>query len=368
MRTFYFISILFSIILIIESKQLFSELLTNDNELLLIETHTSSSSSSKKDSHHKIQKLVEDTTIKSKIVVNVLYKNKNQNNRNEFKNLASNKTQKNIIYLNSNKLTSCDKNVCKSNETCVLKASFQDGAKDYQCIPKLKNYNNKKSLVSNKSNKTNINHVKNNNRNLKTLSQSIKCSNQTLSNLKITLFEIFQRTSKEFSMRKELISKSSNKFCLKTVLNSFAKLDLNMNMKLSLLEWSKLEVTNLDSCALEFFNKCDHDHDHDLSIEELCDCFDSSQHKCKSIRNSANSNDLNSYIKTIEKAFSGKFSSKSKLSNKSYIPVCDSSGYFKSMQCDKLVNCWCVDKEGNPIVNTFRKIDDDPISCYNNRN
>lgn len=344
MNSFLIYNAFFTIFLLTNltyEKVLFNDLLTNDNELILLEA---TNSLSKKDSTNinRLKQFDDEVTVKSKIIVNILYKNlSNENNR-----ITEVSKKNTVVYFASNKQASCDKNVCKSNELCILRKPTQNNQKEYQCII--------------------VNSTKNQQTVKLNLPKNINCSSDTISNVKITLFEIFQRLTKEFSLKKDLIEPTTiNKFCLKTISNSFTKLDLNKDFKIDLNEWSELELTNLDECALQVFDRCDLNNDGSLSLEELCDCFDSSQHRCNYIRNAIHLNELKNYVKTIENLFSKtKNMVKIKLTNKNYLPLCEMDGYFKSLQCDRDVTCWCVDKEGNPIVNTLRRIDQEPINCY----
>lgn len=182
------------------------------------------------------------------------------------------------------------------------------------------------------------------------------CS-QEVTSVKLKLFKRYQHMSNEFTLNK-VFNESTGHFCLKSIVNGFNKLDRDKNAILDYQEWFQLS-NHGSECVGHVFKACDLNNDSKLSLEEVCHCFDNVQNKCFFIRNEKNTNELKHYIQSLSQYLNGGYV---KVGN--YLPVCDEAGNFVPMQCDRLVNCWCVDSEGGvPRANTFRSIDQEPVNC-----
>ena len=121
-------------------KKLYNDLLTEDNELLLIQQQNFSpkkaASINKTNNNNNQTKKVESISstnkvssqlsndidgknnghlMASKLIVNIVYASKQDD-----KMPASNTVSKRLVYEASGYLNPCDKNLCKSNETCVV--------------------------------------------------------------------------------------------------------------------------------------------------------------------------------------------------------------------------------------------------------
>ncbi len=322
----------FNILLVINlttGAKLLSDLLTNDNELVLLNDITSSKNiiSNTKSSFDF------DSQSKSKIIVNILYKN-----HSKFNKKISHKNT--VIYFISNKESKCANNLCRSNETCILNNNNKKDKKDYKCV----NVNDTFKKKEMKINKRDI-----------LASKKYNCSQQSINLLKSNLVEKFKKI---IYNKSQITYDATQMYCLKSISNGFKQLDLNNDLKLNLKEWSNLK----SECASELFQQCDTDNDGFLLYGEICSCID--QPNCSFIRQETNSDELTFYITNLGLYLFD--DNKNKLNSTNYLPLCDSNGYFLPLQCDKDVNCWCSDKYGSPIVNTFRKISQDSINCYEN--
>lgn len=140
MFSYFFYKVIFILLLmnLTKAKILLSDLLTNENELVILEA-SSLSASIKGSNATKLSqiKLLDNTYVKSKIVVNILSKNKTHS-----ENAVS---QKNTVT--KKQLTSCDQNACKPNEVCVFKKPIVKDRKEYKCILKTNKTIKTKTLV-----------------------------------------------------------------------------------------------------------------------------------------------------------------------------------------------------------------------------
>jgi hypothetical protein len=204
-----------------------------------------------------------------------------------------------------------------------------------------------------------------------------KCSDEEMIDLKLKVYERFE----SISSRKNELNLENNKYfsetqCILSVAQAFALADLNQNHLLDLNEWLEIPFLKSEICSLSLFARCDLDHDQTLSYIEYCSCFDGVQHKCKFIRNQSNRQSRQAYVNYLNQMFAtftkqSTANNQAKIKNvelfqikmKSYIPLCNADGYFKLTQCDKNINCWCVNRKGEPYLNTMRKIYENPVDC-----
>jgi len=392
----------------IESKKLFSDLLTNDNEIILVEpapkilkkNNVVNSKNNTKNSTLANNSKTKSTTIKTttkpkaeslkptndddtkskpaKIIVNVIYassKNSHLQNTNDLNShLSSTQLSPNInqiVYTSSDYLSPCDRPVCKSTEVCVIRNfSFKNINYNYECVPKP---GIQETLIEQE-----LNHRKKRETDENIEKQEIlkaKCSNDQIIDLKLKVYERFESISKS-ELNLEEKKYFSETQCILSVAQSFALADLNQNHVLDLNEWVDVPFLKSETCSQSLFARCDLDHDQTLSYNEYCSCFDGVQHKCKFIRNQSNRQSRQAYISYLNQKFATITKPPSAISemiNKheeifqikmgSYIHLCNADGYFKLAQCDKHVNCWCVNRKGEPYLNTMRKIYENPVDC-----
>jgi hypothetical protein len=204
-----------------------------------------------------------------------------------------------------------------------------------------------------------------------------KCSNDQIIDLKLKVYERFESISSSQSQLKLENNKYfSETQCILSVAQAFVLADANQNHLLDLNEWLEIPFLKSESCSTSFFARCDLDHDQTLSYNEYCSCFSGVQYKCKFIRSQSNRQSRKAYVNYLNQKFAT-FSKPAlpnnqannenfetfKIKMESYVPLCNADGHFKLTQCDKHVNCWCVNRKGEPYLNTMRKIYENPVDC-----
>ena len=388
------------------AKKIFNDLLTNDNELLLIEPQKTTSNHNNSKVLSNVKNKPSPNTInqspaqndgfklssqsnneyvsKSKFIVNIVYASKvnNHDDLTSKSNLVSNK--KKIVYLASGYADPCDKNLCKANEKCVAIKKTAKSAKNmeektYKCVAKSKiskrNADNKPT-----SDKSTITTTKKAD---KIIQFTNGCDSNTLIDFKLGLFRFFEkykRNDKDLKQIEKTKINIFNNICIESIAHVLDLLDLDHNELISLDEWLKLDSINKDKCSSDLFNSCDLDDDKSLSFKEFCSCFEGSQYKCKYIRNSMNIEYRKIYIDYLNEKFSDSESAKPLgttsaindiknerviLDIKNYVPLCDVKGNFLPNQCDNKINCWCVNPNGDPIVKNIKRIHENPYDCSN---
>ncbi|RNA26493.1 anaphase-promoting complex subunit 3 isoform X1 [Brachionus plicatilis] len=299
----------------INTKNLFNEFLTDDNELSPIETKNADAGP-------------KDT---SKLIVNILYRDRPEKPKG-----AKNQ----IVYSTvMNSSGQCGKNVCKSNQVCVKRNGTQ-----FQCANRPKK--NSKQLASTKTTKLSTK---------KKVLLSPGCTPSGLTLLKIGLFELFDSLKDEEKRQIDRIN-SVEFSCPEPICRFFSQLDFNHNRALDRLEWSRISEYSSDVCIGDLGASCDHNSDNLVTFEEFCSCFQGIRSKCSYTR-------LHQDTKKVYVGQLNNFFKNLTLSLKSYTPICDAEGYFLPNQCDSRVTCWCVRKNGDPIEFTLSKINQTPKDC-----
>lgn len=313
MRNIRIVLVTLALLQAIESKNMFNEFLTDDNELSPIES-----------------KKADQTKDTSKLIVNILYRD-----RPEKPNGAKNQ----IVYSTvMNSSDPCGKNVCKSNQVCVKR-----NGKKFECAERPKK---KKSAPTSKTTKMSTSKKKN---------LSSNCPATRLTTLKISLYELFD-TLKDDEKRQIDRINSIEFSCPEAVCRLFSQLDFDHNRVLNQLEWTRINEYTSDECSGDLGATCDLNSDSSISFEEFCSCFQGIKSKCSYMRLHQDTKRI--YIQNLNN-----FYSSLTLSMKSYAPICNAEGYFVPNQCDNKVTCWCVRKNGDPIENTLSNINQAPIDC-----
>lgn len=160
---------------------------------------------------------------------------------------------------------------------------------------------------------------------------SKECSASALQSMGNRLLDWFSVVMSEAKRRKQhnKVKGDLPGWCKNEVRWMFGHLDLDGDEKLSLQELYHLEHDHAEKCVKPFVDNCDTDRDIFISPKEWCHCFDKTDRPCAAVKRRL-SPDLGTYI-----------------------PDCDSQGYFHPTQCHTAVGmCWCVDKHGVEFANT----------------
>ena len=186
-------------------------------------------------------------------------------------------------------------------------------------------------------------------------SSSTMCSNEQLVDMKLDLYEWMDQRTRVFRdklhMQEKLDSALSlgDFVCEDTLVHTaFSAVWLqspNTTNSLSLAEWllASHKASVLNSCSETLFTYCDSDYDKQLSDKEFCSCFTSIQNRCGFIRNKENVSARLSYTTWLNSRLA-KF--KLHVDMKNYVPLCDMSGLFRARQCNNQGACWCVSSSG----------------------
>jgi len=110
------------------------------------------------------------------------------------------------------------------------------------------------------------------------------------------------------------------RWCKQEVSWMLSHLDADGSGVLERTELRRLVTDDRERCMRPFLDRCDLDRDGHLSGREWCKCFDKSERPCAALRTAS-------------------------LGKGSYIPECDSEGWYRAVQCGGAV-CWCVDRHG----------------------
>lgn len=110
------------------------------------------------------------------------------------------------------------------------------------------------------------------------------------------------------------------RWCKREVAWMLGHLDTDGSGLLERPELYRLQHQDRERCMRPFFDRCDLDRDGLLSAREWCKCFDQSERPCAALRSAS-------------------------LGQGSYIPECDSEGWYRAVQC-RAALCWCVDRHG----------------------
>jgi hypothetical protein len=372
-----FILLFFAYSILIQSslqKNVFSNFLNEDNELILLENNVNKNG---KTTNTKISKNIQsenknDNSIRkdqNKLIVNIVYASKDKNQKN-IELVSSSSSSAQLVYI-TDLSNPCDKNLCKLNEMCQL---ISNKSVNYKCVP-VKNTTKKQSNVS--INKSDIQII------TKSPFRTSK-SNCNLNKLKLNLYKKFENYYSKFEQlnkhlylrtQSKISTKSTFSLCHESVNQAFSQIDNNHDQLIDLNDFMSY-YGNREICLEEFFHSCNLNDDIDtLNLDEFCQCFQNYQPKCNFIRNQLNLNTRVEYIAHVNQLLLNSINKPPvqlknknkifKLNVKYYVPLCDLNGYFLPTQCDNEVNCWCVNKNGEPIQNTFRKIDQNTIDCNN---
>ena len=364
-------------------KKLYNDLLTEDNELLLIQyntnnspgkssTHTQSQNASKhialNTNKSTSRSGIESSSSSSKLIVNIVYASRLDENTPK-----SNMVSKKLVYLASSYSNPCDKNVCKSNETCVVVDQSQNLG--YKCLARLGKATSKTATRIPGENSSAP----------KVAVRSRGCTSHGLIELKLKLYSQFDQSKRQNNdLKQSEITKINliENFCVESIAHMLNLIDSNNDQQISRDEWSRLDHVIADKCSRDLFHTCDQDSSGKLSYKEFCKCFEGVEHKCKFMRNPLNGDTKQIYIKYLNEKFSITESQlvdkklkellaneklpltpRLSLSMTSYVPMCDVDGHFLAHQCDNRVNCWCVNKNGEPLLHTIKKIHENPYDC-----
>ena len=360
-------------------KKLYNDLLTEDNELILIQQHNSSpkKASIKKNntkgvetisSTSKLSSQPNDVDIKknsdhlaSKLIVNIVYASKQEENTPK-----SNTVSKRLVYEASSYLNPCDKNVCKSNETCVV-SSENEKTNKHKCLPKPAKDKNIQTTQK-------IKHEEALFTSSKKSQFSIGCTSSKLIELKLNIFAQFEALkSKNADLKQSEIAKINlaEYHCVESVGFVLNLIDTNNDEFVSLNEWTELSYVKNELCSRDLFDMCANTYDGDkkISFKEFCNCFQGIELKCKFMRNPLNFEVKYDYLEYLNERFQTFISKNAtippRLTSTNYVPLCDIHGHFLPHQCDNKVNCWCVNESGEPAIHTMKNIheDFDVIEC-----
>jgi hypothetical protein len=363
-------------------KKLYNDLLTEDNELLLIQQQSLSpkkaasiNKTKNKNNTKKVESISSTNKVSSqlsndidaknnghlasKLIVNIVYASKQDD-----KMPASNTVSKRLVYEASNYLNPCDKNLCKSNETCVVVHE-----NEHKCLPKRV----KKKQIKQKNKKEEKTLITSNITRNYTFSQG--CNRHKLIEFKLKLFPRFEKALKAQANNKKQMEITrinlSGSHCAEPVGFMLNLIDANNDELLSLNEWSELGVFKNEACSNDLFTECcaKNGADNTISYRQFCECFHGIEPKCKFMRDPHNLEIKNGYLDYLNEKFQTRNSNRKnetitlKLTAKNYVPLCDIRGHFLSYQCDNKVNCWCVDENGEPLLHTIKNIHEDPTDC-----
>jgi hypothetical protein len=346
-------------------KNLFSNFLNEDNELIMLENNVNKygKKTNTKTSKSKPEISLNNNIKKeqNKLIVNIVYASKEKYQKENE--LSS--TQ--LVYI-TDLSSPCDKNECKPNEMCLV---LSNRSANNKCVP-----------VKNKPIKQSNQTAKSNNQIFTKSAYTTSKNPCNLNKLKLNLYIKFENSYSKFELlNKYLKIRAQSKtttipaLCHESVNQAFNQIDKNHDQLIDLNDFI-FYYGKEETCLENLFLSCNLNNDNrTLNLDEFCECFQNYQPKCAYIRNQINLNTRVEYITQVNKLLLNsitrlpvQFKNRSdqfKLDAKNYVPLCDLNGYFLPTQCDNDVNCWCVNKNGEPIQNTFRKIHENTIDCNN---
>ncbi|KAG5673696.1 hypothetical protein PVAND_003719 [Polypedilum vanderplanki] len=170
--------------------------------------------------------------------------------------------------------------------------------------------------------------IANSNNNVK----SIECKPQQLSEIGNRLLDWFSVIMSDSKNKKKILY--AHKFqdygldtCKYEAQWMFDHLDTNNDKTLSYKELYNLEHDQNEMCIKPFIEACDIDQNNIINVQEWCTCFDNTDRPCIALQRALKM-------------------------TKSYVPDCDSEGFYNPTQCHSSGICWCVDKHGVEFANT----------------
>ena len=362
-----------------ETRKLYGELLTNDNELYILDeirpktskkptnsaanniskNNNNNNNNSKNDTSNWASSL---TNQSNKLIVNVIYLSNDHQTETRAQSLfrltSNNKSSKNeIVYASHANMSPCEKNPCKrSNHVCILHKN--QTSITFECVSKEKLHKNVKRDLKNTISTTTTTTTAA--KNVHNLNQNCKPNTYFETSLSVYDFYFTKQPSTPNLDDKLKI----DEYCSGALAANFFGFDANNDSKLAYDEFSQplerlIKTANQSfSCLKEFFTKCDSNQDSYLDKKEACECISRLRPKCASLRSSSSLDLKKIYIEQLNKEHRAL-----SLSLNSYVPICDIDGYFKATQCDSKLTCWCVNKLGRLSENSVHKIDQNPIDC-----
>lgn len=94
-------------------------------------------------------------------------------------------------------------------------------------------------------------------------------------------------------------------------------------------------------CIKPFIEACDIDQNNFINTQEWCTCFEHTDRPCFALQRALKM-------------------------TKSYVPDCDSEGFYNPTQCHSTGVCWCVDKHGVEFANTRSR--NNKLNCGKRQN
>ncbi|KAL7303113.1 hypothetical protein TKK_0004325 [Trichogramma kaykai] len=158
---------------------------------------------------------------------------------------------------------------------------------------------------------------------------SVNCRPSSNSIMANRLLDWFSVVMAETLQRRQHYKAKSGHFpssCQTEVKWMFGHLDTNGDERISQMELFGLEHDQNEPCLKPFLDTCDLNEDGIVTGSEWCSCFSKAERPCAAVR---------------------------RRTSPEIAPNCDSQGYFRSIQCHKILQvCWCVDKHGIEYAGT----------------
>jgi hypothetical protein len=315
-------------------------ILTNDNELLIIE-HLKANL--KQQQHIRAASLQMNTNGTS-IIVSKLKDDQNQSSDITQKPSSRQQQSSKLVYISIDNQNPCIRHTCKSSQICLPRPLNQTSI-NYECVAKQNKKSTSQVKTKSKATATTTTTTTTKKQRPKKILLSKGCG--SLSDY-IEAETIFRETL--------LLSKQNS--------SSFRLIDTNNDSLLSQNEMlaslfaastrEKLKPNRV--CLTDLFANLDVIENRLLAVGEIEAFLSKSRPKCSLVRSSLTYKDF--YMKKLNEELH------ISLTSETYVPICDEEGYFAASQCDKNVTCWCVARAlGSPVAGTARKINQTPVDC-----
>jgi hypothetical protein len=338
------------------------EILTNDNELLIIEHLKSNVAAGQSNSHTVMQNSRTGLVItqlnehnhtserSSRVLVRVAY-SRSSRNRNETKNtqvptLAA--AQPKLIYISIDNQNPCVRHTCKSNQICVPRPINQTSI-NYECVARPAKPAHLPAQVTQKI------QLKRRVRSAlsatpKTILLTKGCSMNEFVETQLLVRELLH--SSVDGSRFEFVDSNHDSFV--SPHEVIAALVRHASQKLNRVCIGDL-FTNLKRESKKLI----------LNRREIEYFLVITAPKCSLIRGDSSSSFKDFYVKHLNEKLSGakRLASAELVKSNDYVPICDEEGYFAASQCDGRVTCWCVSRLGEAVTDSARRISQTPIDC-----
>jgi hypothetical protein len=363
------------------AKETYQEILTNDNELLIIESLKANLNKNSRQIAQQQQHAKSNTHVtslsennhtdrtKSKLIVNVVYLNtKNEKKSTHYSPATSSSASAvnssslsvKLVYISIDSQNPCVNHLCKPNQVCVPRPLNQTSI-NYDCV----------AAIAKESKTTHKQNVKTENKpptaqpklRLKTILLTKGCSMNDYTETRLAVHELFQshsHRSSEASIETRFRRIDSNND------SRVSPVELLTHMRRELALHQPIMLINKKCVNDLILNLNKADGGRFVSLSEVRAFVDGSRPKCSVIREAADATFKAFYIKQVNVALFGETAGGNEgrsVSPRGYVPVCDTDGYFAASQCDVRVTCWCVSRLGVAIASTARRIEQNPVDC-----